>query len=219
MTIQSLRGQGCNSMKDRLGVAAICLHISAVIYVIVGLALLGYFLWPQPTGMPPEVGLICCIIFLALAFGIEVVARGLRRRKYWAWVAGVCICTLYLPTLNLPLGAVGLWALLAPPTRSLFGVGPLTSISNRPGSSSMGRVVFRLLLLTILLAAVSIAYVRISGVGIPPYQTMPEPSEIERIHRLVGLALFAVAGLSAISLALAFVIMIVFRYRRRASGQ
>ena len=31
---------------------------------------------------------------LAFAAGIELVARGLRRRRYWGWVAGVGILTL-----------------------------------------------------------------------------------------------------------------------------
>jgi hypothetical protein len=204
-------------MSNRIGVAAICLHISSITYVIVGLALLGYFLWPQPTGMPPEAGVACCIFCLLFASGIEVVARALLRRKYWAWVAGMCIFTFYIPTVFLPLGTVGLWALLAPATRALVGVGPLTSVSRRPGSSSIANVVFRLLLLTIVLTAVAVGYVRVSGAGMPPYPPVPEPSEIERIHRLVGLALFAIAGLSVASLALLFVAMIMFRYRRRSS--
>jgi hypothetical protein len=81
----------------------------------------------------------------------------------------------------------------------------------------MASVVFRLLLLTIVLTAVAVGYVRISGAGMPPYPPVPEPSEIERIHRLVGLALFAIAGLSVASLALLFVAMIMFRYRHRSA--
>jgi hypothetical protein len=129
----------------------------------------------------------------------------------------VCILTLYIPTVFLPLGAVGLWALLMPATRALFGVEPLTSVSRRPGSSSLSSVAFRLLLLTIALIAVAIAYVRISEVGLPPYHAVPEPSELERVHRLVGLALFAVAALAAALFASALVFLILGRYRRRAS--
>jgi hypothetical protein len=129
----------------------------------------------------------------------------------------VCILTLYIPTVFLPLGAVGLRALLTPATRALFGVGALTSVSGHRGSSSMASVAFRLLLLTIALIAVAIAYVRVSGVGIPPYHAVPEPSELERVHRLVGLALFAVAALSAALFASAFVFLVSGRYRNRAS--
>jgi hypothetical protein len=186
--------------------------------LVAGLAFLGYYPPPsQATSLLPGVGLVCCVLCLAFASGIEVVVLAVRRRRYWGWVAGACYFTLYIPTVFLPLGALGLWALLAPATRALFGVGPLTSVSRRPGSSSMASVAFRLLLLTIALTAVAIAYVRISGVGMPPYHPVPEPSELERVHRLVGLALFAVAALSAASLASAFVAVILVQYRRRAS--
>ncbi len=195
-------------MTDRIGVAAICLHISSAIYLIAGLAFVGYSLpSAQPTRLPSGVGWAGGTLCLAFVAGIELVARRLRRRRYWGWVAGVCIITLYFPMVFLPLGAVGLWALLTPATRALFGVGPLTSVSRRPGTSSTASVAFRLLLLTIALIAVAIAYVRISGVGIPPYHAVPEPSELERVHRLVGLALFASA----------FVFLVLGRYRGRAS--
>src|SRR6185312_10716172 len=75
------------------------------------------------------------------------------RRGYWGWVAGVCLLTHYIPSVFLPLGAVGLWVLLTRATRALFGVGPLTSVSRRPGSSSMASFAFCLLLLTIALTA------------------------------------------------------------------
>ncbi len=203
-------------MSDRIGVATICLHSSSAIYLIAGLAFLGYSRLPaQPTNLPSEAGLVGCITCLTLAAGIELVARGLRRRRYWAWVAGVCILTLYVPTVFLPLGALGLWALLTPATRALFGVGPLTSISRRPGSVSMTTVAFRLLLLTIALTGVAVAYVHLSGVGMPPYSPVPDPSELERIHRLVGLALFAVAALSAALSIAALAAVILVRYRRR----
>src|SRR4051812_36652194 len=101
-------------MRDRIRVAAISLHISAVIYVIVGLVFLGYSRSDDPLASPPaEVAVLGCVLSLALAAGIETVAHGLRRRRYWGWVAGLCIFTLYIPTVFLPLGALGLWALLA----------------------------------------------------------------------------------------------------------
>ena len=203
-------------MSDRIRIATICLHISSAIYLIAAFAFLGYSRSPaQPTKLPSEAGLVGCILCIASAAGIELVARGLRRRRYWAWVAGVCILTLYVPTVFLPLGAIGLWALLAPATRALFGVGPLTSMSRRPESVSMTTVAIRLVLLTIALTGVAVAYVRLSGVGMPPYYPVPEPSEVERIHRLVGLALFAVAALSAVLGVAALAAVILVRYRRR----
>ena len=60
---------------------------------------------------------------LALAVGIEFVAAGLRRRRFWAWVAALCIFGIYLPSLFLPLGALGLWGLLDLGSRAEFGMG------------------------------------------------------------------------------------------------
>jgi hypothetical protein len=204
-------------MTDRIGVAAICLHISSAIYLIAGLAFMGYFLpSAQSTRLPSGVGWVGGALCLAFAAGIELVAWGLRRRRYWGWVAGVYILTLYIPTVFLPLGAVGLWALLTPATRELFGVAPLTSVSRRQRSSSMASVVFPLLLLAIALIAVAIACVRISGVGIRRIMRCQSRLNL-RVHRLVGLALFAVAALSAAFFASAFVLLILGRYRSRAS--
>jgi hypothetical protein len=59
---------------------------------------------------------------IALIVGIEFVAAGLRRRALWAWVAGLCIFGLYVPSLFLPLGALGLWGLLGEGSRREFGV-------------------------------------------------------------------------------------------------
>lgn len=77
--------------------AIVCLHISAVLYILVGV--------------------------LALAAGIEFVFVGLRRRKRWDWIAGLCVFGIYLPSLFLPLGAFGLWGLLDGGSRKEFGVG------------------------------------------------------------------------------------------------
>ena len=205
-------------MTDRIGVAAICLHISSAVYVIAGVAFVGCSLLPtQTTRVPAGAGLAGGVLCLAFAAGVEMAAWGLGRRRYWGWVAGVCILTLYIPTVFLPLGAVGLWALLTPATRALFGVGPLTSVSRRPGSTSLASVGLRLLLLNIGLLAVAIAYVQISGVGMPPYHSVPEPSEVERIHRLVGLALFAVAAICTALLASVWVVLGWGRNHGRAS--
>jgi hypothetical protein len=64
-----------------------------------------------------------CVLWLALITGIEIVAIGLNRRKFWAWIAGLCIFGMYVPSLFLPLGALGLWGLLDPGSRAEFGMG------------------------------------------------------------------------------------------------
>jgi catechol 2,3-dioxygenase-like lactoylglutathione lyase family enzyme len=69
------------------------------------------------------VGVGVLVFSLALVAGIELVALGLRRRRFWAWVAGLCIFGVYAPSLFLPLGALGLWGLLDAGSRRAFGVG------------------------------------------------------------------------------------------------
>jgi hypothetical protein len=203
-------------MKDRTTVATVCLHISAAIYAIAGLVLLGQSLSrTRLVNLTTELGLFVCILCLALAAGIELVARGLRRGKYWGWVAALCIFTLYTPSIFLPLGVLGLWALLSPETRASFGVGLLSSVAARPKSSTTGRIALRLLLLTIALSVTAIAHAHLSGAGMPPYSSVPEPSERERVHRLLGLALFAIAALSAALTVSALVAVILVRHRKR----
>jgi hypothetical protein len=116
-------------MKNRVAIALVCLHISAVIYLILGLGCLVLF---RVTGFYQEDGdrvlavvfaVVMLTVCVALAIGIEAVAFGLRRRKFWAWVAGLCIFGLYVPSLFLPLGALGLWGLLDPGSRAAFGIG------------------------------------------------------------------------------------------------
>jgi hypothetical protein len=80
----------------------------------------------------------------------------------------------------------------------------------------MVSIAFRLRLLTIVLIPVAIAYVRISVVGSPPYDAVPKPSELEGVHRLVGLAVFAVAALSSALFASVFVFLILGRYCSQA---
>jgi len=67
-------------------------------------------------------GAIMACFALALAAGVEVVAYGIRKRRFWAWIAGLIIFGIYLPSLFLPLGVLGLWGLLAASSRVEFGV-------------------------------------------------------------------------------------------------
>ena len=114
-------------MKSRVGVALVCLHISAVLYLLLGLSLpllltlddggnLDAF---AATGISVFLFFFCALI----AVGVEVVAYGIHKRKFWGWVAGLIVFGIYAPSLFLPLGAFGLWGLLATGSRAEFGVG------------------------------------------------------------------------------------------------
>ena len=112
----------------KIGFATVSLHISAVLYGLLAVACLAgpYFVTDIPENQRTVVWIVAAVlavISLALVVGVEFVAYGLRKRKFWAWVAGLCIFGLYVPSLFLPLGAFGLWGLLAPESRKEFDTG------------------------------------------------------------------------------------------------
>lgn len=109
--------------RHKIGLATISLHISAALYVIVGLLLFPLFMSDDETGLGLSFAIVMLLLCLALASGIEFVVFGLHRRKFWAWVVGLCIFGIYTPSLFLPLGALGLWGLLDSGSREEFGVG------------------------------------------------------------------------------------------------
>jgi hypothetical protein len=115
--------QEAEAMRHKIGLATTCLHISAVLYLIVGVLMFPLFMADDDTGLglPFAVGMF--VFCLALIAGIEFVVYGLHRRKFWAWVAGLCIFGVYAPSLFFPLGVLGLWGLLDSGSLAEFGVG------------------------------------------------------------------------------------------------
>lgn len=114
-------------MKDRTGMAIVCLHLSAMLYVLL-LAVGIYLLWliPNISENDPYAWYLALILIplgLVLAVIIEWIARGLHRQQVWAWRAGLGIFVVFVSPLLLPLGLVGLWGLLVKGSRSAFGVG------------------------------------------------------------------------------------------------
>jgi hypothetical protein len=111
-------------MRHKLGLAIVCLHISAVLYVLIGGFLIAIAtMFNEEIELPMPVAIAGLVLCLALAIGIELVAFGLHRRRFWAWVAGLCIFGIYTPSLFLPLGVLGLWGLLDSGSRAECGVG------------------------------------------------------------------------------------------------
>lgn len=110
-------------MQHRVGMAIVCLHISAVLYLLIGLLMFPLLMVLDESGEAKPVALFLLLFCLALVAGIEAVVFGLRHRKFWAWVAGIILFGLYVPSLFLPLGALGLWGLLDEGSRAEFGMG------------------------------------------------------------------------------------------------
>jgi hypothetical protein len=103
--------------------AIVCLHISAVLYVLVGLAMAAMMAMVEGDDIARyAIGGTMFVFCLALAVGIEFVVSGLKRRKFWAWVAGLAIFAMYLPSAFLPLGAFGMWGLLDGGSQREFGM-------------------------------------------------------------------------------------------------
>lgn len=111
-------------MPHRILMAIVCLHISAVLYLLLGVAMGLVFYFDPDFGtarVPIALGMF--LFCLVLVVGIEVVVWGLTKRKFWAWVAGLCIFGLYAPSLFIILAGFGFWGLLDPGSRREFGIG------------------------------------------------------------------------------------------------
>lgn len=109
--------------RHKIGLATGCLHFSAVLYVIFGVLVFPSFIFEDESSLGLTLAVFWLLGCLAAAAGVEFVVYGLHRRKFWAWVAGLCIFGIYLPSLFLPLGALGLWGLLDNGSQEEFRVG------------------------------------------------------------------------------------------------
>ncbi len=109
----------------RLALAMVSLHVSTALYVVLGAGMVVLFAFVFPAAEPDAVLPIAYVAVLGggcllMAAGTQMVAWGLRRRRFWGWVAGIILFGLYVPSLFLPLGVLGLWGLLDPASRRLF---------------------------------------------------------------------------------------------------
>ncbi len=111
------------SSPHRIGAAVVCLRISAVLYVLVGLLffplMTAGFDDLSPFALISAFGMFAfCLVLVVL---IEKLVKGLQERKVWAWAAGLGVFGIYLPSGYFLLGAIGVWALLQKGTRAEFG--------------------------------------------------------------------------------------------------
>ena len=112
-----------SSAPHRIGAAAVCLRISAVIYVLVGLLFFPLMTagFDDMSAFPllAAFGMFAFCVVLAILLGRLI--EGLWDRKLWAWAAGLAVFGIYIPSGFFLLGAIGVWALLQPSTRAEFG--------------------------------------------------------------------------------------------------
>ena len=116
-------------MPKRLQMTIICLHISAGLYIAIalGVVLFLYLYIKNPEAIPPDdaailsvAGVLVAVMSIAMAAFIEIVIADLRRLRYWAWIAGLIICGIYVPSLFAVLGVLGLLGLLDVETQAAF---------------------------------------------------------------------------------------------------
>jgi hypothetical protein len=114
---------GESAVRHRIGMAIVCLHISAALYLALPFLMAFAFSFADDE----EINAVAmCLFLLAFclpwAIGMEVIVYGLKRRKFWAWVAGLIVFSMYAMSIFLPLGAFGLWGLLDRGSRAEFGM-------------------------------------------------------------------------------------------------
>jgi len=109
-------------MESRVHWALWALRISTVLYylIIVGFLAAAIFL-PPDAGVFERAFLALVAVFtLPFVIFLEVVIAHLKKRKFWAWVAGIAVGGMYAPSLFLPLGVFILIGLLSEKSREEF---------------------------------------------------------------------------------------------------
>ena len=111
-------------MKSKVSLAILGLRISTIIYYLI---MAGCVIWAFISGehSEEEDTLFSWFLFIALipfVVFLEILIVFLRKRKFWAWIAGLIIGALYAPSLFLPLGIMILVGLLAEGSRNEFGM-------------------------------------------------------------------------------------------------
>lgn len=103
---------------EKLKYATIALHISAGLYVLLGCAciVLGLTIMLIPSDTQFELSnegfgffifmMVYAFFIFAFAVFVEIIVHYLHKKKYWAWIAGIIIGGMYLPSLFLPLGVL-----------------------------------------------------------------------------------------------------------------
>lgn len=111
--------------------AILCLRISEVLYVLIALLFaalgaVGLFGPPLNASDPAEKAMVWGFVFflvfisLGMAVFIEIVCRHLKEGRYWAWIAALILFGIYVPSLFILLGILGLLALMKPETQAYF---------------------------------------------------------------------------------------------------
>lgn len=101
-------------MNPKLNKSIIVLHISAVIYLLLGIGL--FTILSDLVVHPVFMG----FVVIGIGVFVEIVVGGLKNNKFWAWVTALIICGMYVFSLFIILGIIGLVGLLDKDVRTDF---------------------------------------------------------------------------------------------------
>ena len=127
--LDGVRKADATALVDRTRLSTVALQVGAASYVLAGFLLAVFFFSGETSSAPGSANRVGIIWFLVTVFTLLlvigvlslIVARALRRRKRWAWrTALVLFISLFLTTILLPVGIVGLYGLLSAGTRARF---------------------------------------------------------------------------------------------------
>lgn len=110
-------------MPAKLKQFIIPLRISSVIYALIGIIVAAVVLFvPSESNSERIVMIVFGGTMFLVSFGIivfnEIVIAHLKKGKFWAWIAGICISGLYIPSIFLLLGIFMLRALIDNETKA-----------------------------------------------------------------------------------------------------
>ena len=70
--------------------------------------------------LPSLYGFIAGIGSLAFGIFVEYVTKELKKNKFWAWIVAIIISGIYIPSIFIILGIIGLLGLVHKNTRTAF---------------------------------------------------------------------------------------------------
>lgn len=98
---------------SKLKYVTIPLRISSIVYLLIGLLYGAALLFVPSTSwdMPQDefiiiaiTGVMTIVLCIAFLIFIELTIHFLKKGAYWAWIAGICLAGLYLPSIFFIMG-------------------------------------------------------------------------------------------------------------------
>lgn len=105
-------------MNSKVNLAILGIRISTIIYylIILGCLVSTFFV----SGVDLVLPIVLATITLPFVIFLEILIIHIRKRKYWAWIAGLIVGGLYIPSLFFPFGAMIFIGLLTNASRKEF---------------------------------------------------------------------------------------------------